>query len=174
MMKSATFLWAFLFVMAGCVGLATPSNASTLVYTLQNVTDGAGDSFTGQFHYDTATSAFSNVNITASGPNTTGETFTDAGIQPVNTSSTSLQDNSALTVFSVHFAGNLGTQALGSPDTIVNLAYQDSSHGLHVNNPNAGDVIATPLPAALPLFASGLGALGLLARNRKRKTALAA
>jgi hypothetical protein len=32
----------------------------------------------------------------------------------------------------------------------------------------------TPLPAALPLFASGLGALGLLARRRKRKAALAA
>jgi hypothetical protein len=33
---------------------------------------------------------------------------------------------------------------------------------------------ATPLPAALPLFASGCGALGLLAWRRKRKVATAA
>jgi hypothetical protein len=32
-------------------------------------------------------------------------------------------------------------------------------------------VDSTPLPAALPLFATGLGALGLLARRRKRKLA---
>ena len=33
---------------------------------------------------------------------------------------------------------------------------------------------ATPLPAALPLFAGGAGLIGLLARRRKRKAALAA
>ena len=31
----------------------------------------------------------------------------------------------------------------------------------------------TPIPAALPLFASGLGVMGLLLRRRKRKSALA-
>jgi hypothetical protein len=34
-----------------------------------------------------------------------------------------------------------------------------------------GNLSETPLPAALPLFATGLGALGLLARRRKRKAA---
>ena len=34
-------------------------------------------------------------------------------------------------------------------------------------------VSATPLPAALPLFAGGLGLVGLLARRRKRKNAAA-
>lgn len=32
--------------------------------------------------------------------------------------------------------------------------------------------LATPLPAALPLFAGGLGVIGLLARRRKRKAAV--
>jgi hypothetical protein len=32
-----------------------------------------------------------------------------------------------------------------------------------------GTVVETPLPAALPLFATGLGALGLLGWRRKRK-----
>jgi len=35
------------------------------------------------------------------------------------------------------------------------------------------DVSAVPLPAALPLFATGLGVMGLLARRRKRKNAAA-
>jgi hypothetical protein len=38
---------------------------------------------------------------------------------------------------------------------------------------NGTGVSATPLPAALPLFASGLGALGLLGWRRKRKNAAA-
>jgi hypothetical protein len=39
-------------------------------------------------------------------------------------------------------------------------------------NPGLSDIhfsIATPLPAAFPLFAGGLGMIGLLARRRKRK-----
>jgi hypothetical protein len=60
--------------------------------------------------------------------------------------------------------------------------------GFAVNNTYAGSVTgqtgqvvlasvaatplpATPLPAALPLFASGFGVIGLLARRRKRKAA---
>jgi hypothetical protein len=37
-----------------------------------------------------------------------------------------------------------------------------------------GPPFVTPLPSALPLFATGLGALGLLAWRRKRKTQAAA
>jgi len=172
-MKSTGLLWALLLAVAGWAALATPGNAASLHYTLQNVNDGAGDSFAGQFDYDTVSGAYTNLAITASGVNTAGETFTTAGIQPVNTGPTSLQVNTAIvTIVSVHFAANLGTQPPGVPDAIVNFVYSDSGHNLHISA--AGDIVATPLPAALPLFASGLGAIGFIGWRRKRKNAIAA
>jgi hypothetical protein len=45
------------------------------------------------------------------------------------------------------------------------------SVNLTANSTSSGDPTTTPLPAALPLFASGLSALGLLGWRRKRKAA---
>jgi len=45
------------------------------------------------------------------------------------------------------------------------------SPGVFVVGDDTLTVTATPLPAALPLFATGLGALGWIARRRKRKNA---
>ncbi len=68
-------------------------------------------------------------------------------------------------------------------DVLANLYSVGSSFYLSVDNPssfwNPGDVgtlsvsdpPATPLPAALPLFATGLGLVGLLGWYRKRKAA---
>jgi hypothetical protein len=48
--------------------------------------------------------------------------------------------------------------------------YSDSGYGrLGVGREQIGITSETPLPAALPLFASGVGALGLLGWRRKRK-----
>jgi hypothetical protein len=47
------------------------------------------------------------------------------------------------------------------------------SWGNSVNQTFSIDIASTPLPAALPLFATGLGLIGLLARRRKRKAAAA-
>jgi hypothetical protein len=63
----------------------------------------------------------------------------------------------------------------------VSPAFADYSHTLNYYltnfSSNSGydysPVTATPLPAAFPLFASGLGALGLLGWRRKRKTSAA-
>ena len=45
--------------------------------------------------------------------------------------------------------------------------------GLQADSPVL-ELTATPLPAALPLFTTGLGALGLLGWRRKRKAQVAA
>jgi PEP-CTERM motif len=39
---------------------------------------------------------------------------------------------------------------------------------------NNGPLLGTPVPATLPLFATGLGAMGLLGWRRKRKAQAAA
>ena len=56
---------------------------------------------------------------------------------------------------------------------------QNGNGGSDLTGPTAlrvemlGDATATPLPAALPLFAGGLGVIGLIARRRKRSIAKA-
>ncbi len=60
-----------------------------------------------------------------------------------------------------------------------NCAYDQGGGGWGLCNPSSApaaiitgaDVSATPLPATLPLFATGLGALSLLGWRRKRKAA---
>jgi hypothetical protein len=64
---------------------------------------------------------------------------------------------------------------------LANALIADTQRNPGTDNPtnitgvwSPGEVTATPLPAALPLFATGLGALGLLGWRRKRKQATAA
>ena len=57
----------------------------------------------------------------------------------------------------------------------VNLLSEDGNQNLGDWTPSGGGGSnPTPLPAALPLFATGLGALGLLGWRRKRKAAVLA
>ena len=65
----------------------------------------------------------------------------------------------------------------GTPQTSIRLMFEDfSGAGSHPANAYFDNitVTTTPLPAALPLFASGLGALGVFGWRRKRKKAAAA
>lgn len=98
----------------------------------------------------------------------TGENITSVTIDPATAA--------AFLPVTGTFQGNthLGLQLI-SPNEIVIDVTGDNPN---VNDQLILDVIAgppttsaTPLPAALPLFASGLGALGLLGWRRKRKTA---
>jgi hypothetical protein len=67
---------------------------------------------------------------------------------------------------------NFTVDASGIP-TPVGAVISDSA-GNDFDTLTTVSVTLTPLPAALPLFAGGLGALGLLGWRRKRKAAAAA
>jgi hypothetical protein len=75
MTKPISLLCVLLCATAGCVGLVTPSSATTLTYTLENVTDGLGDNFTGTFDFDTVAGVTTSLNITFTGPNTVDGVF---------------------------------------------------------------------------------------------------
>jgi len=85
-------------------------------------------------------------------------------------------------VFDIYFTG--GTPDFNSPTLKVDFWIRDPqrkatgdllSQELNVPvNPPQPPEFVTPLPAALPLFATGLGALGLLGWRRKRKAQAAA
>jgi hypothetical protein len=82
--------------------------------------------------------------------------FLDGGALP--------SDADIAIVFGGTFSSSISTAIAPSLFT-SNEDYADFN-----NITTSGPVSATPLPAALPLFATGLGALGLLGWRRKRKT----
>jgi hypothetical protein len=57
----------------------------------------------------------------------------------------------------------------GGPVDQVNVVSNDPDHFVMDDVTYNGVVSSVPLPAALPLFATGLGALGLLGWRRKKK-----
>ena len=65
--------------------------------------------------------------------------------------------------------------AIFASDTLTEIDFYTNGFGVEGQPFIAAiDVSQTPLPAALPLFATGLGALGLLGWRRKRRNAAAA
>ena len=86
---------------------------------------------------------------TISGPDTAWETFSVNFIAPTGV-------DSRLFLLFIPFVSGVGTAYPGFD--AISLA----------------DANAVPVPAALPLFVTGLGALGLFGWRRKRKAALAA
>jgi hypothetical protein len=69
----------------------------------------------------------------------------------------------------------LDAAAVLTPTTGYGAAYSHGFEAVVGGSQDAGYYSVTPLPAALPLFATGLGVMGLLGRRRKRKAqALAA
>ncbi len=99
-----------------------------------------------------------------------------AGFSPANGVTYDLFIPWNLTVSGI-VSGDAVAALIGSPTVYVNLASDNIMVSSSRDFASLGfaniQVSATPLPAALPLFATGLGVMGLLGWLRKRKNATA-
>jgi len=181
-------------VAVGLTWLVAPASADTIAnFSLDKVTFSGNGTATGTFTLDLTTSILSNVNITTS-PDSVSVPFADFGTT-YNDTGGSIFTNGVTTnfQFTQGFVGGVYTLVLdgAGPLTALNLAGSPSFALIGFSEAETSDVCeglcgtrtinggsldvtslgtsATPLPATLPLFAGGLGALGFLARRRKRK-----
>ena len=87
---------------------------------------------------------------------------------------------SGTNILSAAAAQGFGTINSGADDIVVEITglgpfttavFSDNASPSFEFAPGVGTISATPVPAALPLFATGLGAMGLIGWRRKRKNA---
>lgn len=174
-----------LAIFAVCASLISPASAATITWdVLLTFPDGGAGS--GSFTINTSTLALLSVDITTTPPDappspvwTYTTHYLPGNIGPPQIPTTSTQIgfhvpsvNGRLDLF-LEFGGSLLVAAPSiSPVTVVEqhddpiMGGQDERHG--VATLSAEQLSAVPLPAALPLFATGLGALALLGWRRKR------
>jgi hypothetical protein len=163
--------------------LATSANAAAITYDIGTTTatyaGGGADTLTGTFTVDFTTNTLTATAITVSGNVIPG---VDPPVPTLFGTPNDLSPNEVgaqnpggqFVVVHLVFQDNLGN----SPDAITQVNFTQGSIGLNVMSLTASGTAtpetgATPLPAALPLFATGIGGLGLLGWRRKRKQAVA-
>jgi hypothetical protein len=171
-MRLTNVIFAFAFLALPLV--SRPATASVVNYSVSGTFANGATFLPGSIlTIDTTAGIVSNSDLLVSAGSTSpANTFTDANLNQNGGSQTPfdrvLGDGTDLTMFNgatefQGFSPSGGTVGLvtyfgpwgfsgGSTDTVLTLT-----------------PVATPLPAALPLFATGLGALGLLGSRRKRK-----
>jgi hypothetical protein len=176
---------AFAIVMMTCVMLFAPIRAwasPVETFTLEGVSYSSffyeSGTLSGTFDYN---GAFSNISITATYGFVNGDVFNvDDGSTATELKATSSNGD----VLDLTFAAALPASGGGTVGVTGN--YVESFGAFETYSgcslyfalcaefiADAGEVTTTPLPAAAPLFAAGLGALGLIATRRKRKNAAA-
>ena len=167
------------FVAAAALLAAAPSAfCDTIQYELSGVAacpsgPSTCDTITGSFSFDTITHTVTVMDISDDG---------GTGLLPADTFTRPYGDvynyaaagNDAADAYEIYitFTNPLGAGAF-DPVASVQLVELDpgviyTASGSQVSG-GASPLSATPLPAALPLFATGIGALGLLGWRRKRR-----
>lgn len=158
---------AFASAIAACVTLFAPFSASaSQVFDLYDVTitggTYSGDTLSGSFTY-LGGGSYSNAAINLDGTNYTAVDIWSTATQ------LSLDTASVILNFSSSLPSDSSEDAIAS--LLINGTSTPIAAGAYVQDAPS----AAPLPAALPLLATGLGAMGLFGwrRNRKRKNAAA-
>jgi hypothetical protein len=164
----------------GMAAAGTPAQAVAVTWDLSGVTFNDGGTASGSFVFDATADAYDSWNITTTGGSqvTTGFDYTNLNSSILNGSTTGLFIGTAGLVneLDLGFSGVL-TNAGG---TFTLSGFEHQLSGFQSRSIDGGsittEIAATPLPAALPLFAGGLGVMGLLGwrRNRKNAAAIAA
>jgi hypothetical protein len=150
------------------------------VTTATTITPGAPDGVTTILVDNTGLVSGTSIILTDPTPTTLGATFTKTFTTALGTFTESLTVTNVTT--------GIGSRSILATGTIVetlvisgtlldpapvfySASYtQNQGPGSLINASfNDSTIVATPIPAALPLFATGLGALGLLGWRRKRK-----
>jgi hypothetical protein len=164
-------------VIVACAMLAAPASASasTELFTVSGTyLDGT---LSGTFDYNAG--VFSNLNITATGWVTGSPPSVvfnvDNGSTPtsinVHSSSVSLAFLTLLPAASLATIAPGGSTTFGANFTSHVCFGGAGCNEFPVGTLTASSVSAVPLPGSLPLFASGLGAMGLLRWLRKKRAA---
>jgi len=152
---------------AACIDLAAPTYATAvpITYDLVGVTatfNGFGtETLTGTFTFDNTKPVFGLIAV-----NITATEGSNSVLFSVPLQSTALQihafSNSDFVLF-LKFSSILSGDA---PDPVSSIEFEPP---LIAADSVTGFAVPQPLPTALPLFATGLGALGLLGWRRKRQ-----
>ena len=164
-----------LAALAVSASLFGPASAGTIRWAV-SLTFEDGGTGSGTFTIDPSTLVVSSVDIT-----------TTPGTSPVWTSTIHYSSPLPVDFYSpifisfspavyTHVELHLSSGSLLTAAPSIDVYALESASNVmggeapRIQRDGRGTISATPLPGALPLFATGLGALGLLAWRRKRKT----
>jgi hypothetical protein len=187
-MKLTKVRAAFVAVMGFC---CAAGSANATVYDLTNVITSFGDTVTGSLNVDASgnigqysftalnksdvvvaqfansPSSFQLSGPNPSGPGNFGFIFGNSNaVMDLNLNTSTVDPSTGLPVWAdAPFFGLVFASQLFTPGI--------AGGGFFINGALVQEASATPLPAALPLYATGLGAFALLRWHRKRKAAVA-
>jgi hypothetical protein len=163
--------YALAVVMAGLLTAAFAGQASASVIYDLTLTATSDTDGTPLATYDgTGTLTFMNAPSTSgvSAPVSAAVTFTVDG-QLFSGTATSVELLNG-NFYNASFSEQIGSStARFTLDTSGVYAFYYDNNGQVAGGSITSSLAATPLPAALPLFAGGLGVMGLFGRRRKRK-----